>query len=213
MIIICSVIDISHKERYFNGLLEEKKKLSKDNVRLGRLANDDAVTGLYNRRAFDRLLLNNLSSAREAKDSISIIMADIDYFKKFNDKLGHPLGDLLLRDLGHVLTKNVRKEDTVARVGGEEFAVILPGTHYDDVAGFGERLRSVVELESWKAEPITLSLGATTYQFKSKRTGIKRIMKQVIEEADQALYQAKRAGRNRFIHFVDVPAQSKTAGA
>jgi diguanylate cyclase (GGDEF)-like protein/PAS domain S-box-containing protein len=209
MIIICSVIDASHKVNYMNNLVEERKRLSKDNVRLGKLADHDALTGLYNRRAFERLLLDNLAVAREAGDVVSIILADIDHFKNFNDTYGHPVGDLLLKDLSNTLTRNIRREDTAARVGGEEFVVILPGIHHDQVLGFGERLRRVIEQGSWNARTMTVSLGAATYEFTSRRTSLKRIMKQMISEADQAMYQSKNAGRNRFTHFADLHTEKR----
>jgi diguanylate cyclase (GGDEF)-like protein/PAS domain S-box-containing protein len=204
MIIICSVIDTSQKEHYMNGLLKEKNKLSKANARLGRLANRDALTGLNNRRAFEQTLQNALAAARETESVVSIIMADIDHFKKYNDKYGHPFGDQLLKDLGSMLSKNTRKEDTVARIGGEEFVVVLPGIKQDQVMGFGERLRKVIEEGNWSSKPIMVSLGAATYQFTSKRTAVKRIMQRMILQADQALYESKSAGRNCFRHFEDL---------
>ena len=203
-VIICSVIDTSQKANYLNGLIHEKRKLSKDNARLERLADRDSLTGLYNRRAYERILQNNLSTARESGGVVSIIMVDIDHFKKFNDTYGHPIGDLLLKDLGNVLTNNIRREDTVARMGGEEFVVALPGIQHSQVVRFGERLRRVIEQGDWGSKPITISLGAATYRFTSNRTALKRIMKQMISEADQALYQSKNAGRNRFTHFADL---------
>ena len=158
MLIICSVIDTSQKDSYLNGLMEEKRKLSKDNVRLGKLADRDALTGLYNRRAFERILLDNFTTAREAGEVISLIIVDIDLFKNFNDTHGHPLGDLLLKDLGNVLVKNTRREDTVARVGGEEFWIILPGIRHDQGLGFGERLRRVIEQGNLGSRSVTVRL-------------------------------------------------------
>lgn len=204
MLIICSVIDSTQKENHLNNLIAERKKLAQANVRLGRLVDRDALTGLYNRRAFERIFLDNLSAAREARDVVSIILADIDHFKEFNDTHGHPAGDRLRKRLGEVLTRNIRKEDTVARFGGEEFIVILPGMKYDQAVGFGERLRRVVEKEDWGSEPVTISLGATTHQFRSKRVALKRVMGQMISEADQAMYHSKDSGRNRSSHFADL---------
>ena len=208
MLIICSVIDASQKVNFLNNLVEERKKLSKDNARLGRLADQDALTGLYNRRAFERILMENLATARAATDAISIILADIDHFKDFNDAYGHPVGDLLLKDLGIALTRNIRREDTAARVGGEEFVIILPGIHQDPARGFGERLRKVIEQDNLSTRSMTVSLGAATYEFTSRRTSLKRIMKQMISEADQAMYQSKKTGRNRFTHFADLHPES-----
>jgi diguanylate cyclase (GGDEF)-like protein/PAS domain S-box-containing protein len=195
--IICSVIDISRKMDYLHKLVKEKD-------RLGRLADRDGLTGLYNRRAFERILRKELSSVRKAGKNISIIMADIDQFKEFNDEFGHPMGDELLKTLGNVLSNNIRKEDTVARIGGEEFVIVLPGIGDKPVTAFGERLRKVIEKSDWNPRGITVSLGATSYTFASKRTSIAQAMKLLISEADRALYQSKKTGRNRFMHFSDL---------
>lgn len=200
-IIICSVVDVSYKMNYLNTLVEEKAQLHKDNARLAKLADHDALTGLYNRRAFDRILLDDLAAAREAGGIISILLMDIDYFKKFNDEHGHQHGDELLTALGEVFMRNIRREDKVARFGGEEFIAILPGISPAQIASFGERLRLLIEQGEWGKARVTVSMGAATHQFTSKRTGLKRIMKQLIAEADQALYHSKNMGRNRFTHF------------
>jgi len=206
-LIICSVIDTSLKDNYVNGLIQEKRKLSKDNARLGRLVDIDSLTGLYNRRAFGRILRDSLSEARETGDVVSIINADIDRFKDFNDEFGHPVGDQLLKDLADVLQTNIRAENTVARVGGEEFVVLLPGLHREQVMVFGERLQSVIARTNWSPKSITISLGAATYQFTSKLTALKRTMDQIISEADQAMYRSKKEGRNCLTHFADLPAE------
>ncbi len=202
--IICSVIDVSLKAEYTNNLAEESKKLAKANARLERLADHDSLTGLYNRRAFERSLQDTLSKAREFGELVSIILADIDHFKDYNDTFGHPAGDKFLKHLGEVMTHNIRKEDTVARVGGEEFVIILPGIEYDEAIRFGERLRKAVKQDRSALKPATISLGATTYKFNSKRAAVKRIMKQMITEADQAMYHSKNMGRNHLTHFADL---------
>lgn len=206
MIIICSVIDTSEKDGY---LREAQKKLAKANTRLSRLADRDALTGLYNRRASERILSTALTEARESGEAVSIILADIDHFKTYNDSFGHPAGDEFLKHLSEIMEHNVRREDTIARMGGEEFLIILPHINQNQASRFGERLRKVVEHDSAASNAATISLGATTYVFTSKRTALKRIMKQMISEADQAMYQSKHAGRNCFTHFADVP-DSKT---
>jgi diguanylate cyclase (GGDEF)-like protein len=204
MIIICSVIDSSLKSDALNALLQEKNKLERANTRLGRLADHDTLTGLYNRRAFERILLKNLAEARQSTGAISIILADLDHFKQYNDSFGHPAGDQVLKRLGEAMSINIRKEDTAARVGGEEFAIILPGVEYEQVIHFGERLRKVIEQDRGAARPITISLGAATYQFRSKSAPMKRIMQQMIAEADRAMYHSKSAGRNQITHFLDL---------
>jgi diguanylate cyclase (GGDEF)-like protein len=202
--IVCSVIDASSKTDHLRNLLMERRKLEEENTRLEHLADHDALTGLYNRRAFERILLGNLSAARRSGEVVSILFADIDHFKEFNDTFGHPNGDLLLKQVGETLARSVRKEDTVARFGGEEFVISLPGIGHDQSAAFGERLRRVIQQQEWDMRPVTISLGAATFRFTSRQTALKRTMKQMIAAADQAMYHSKKAGRNRFSHIADL---------
>ena len=202
------MIDSSLKSDALNALMQEKNKLERANTRLGRLADRDTLTGLYNRRAFERILLKNLSDARKSGNVISVILADIDHFKQYNDSFGHPAGDRMLKRLGEVMSINIRKEDTVARVGGEEFIVILPGVEYEQTLHFGERLRKAIEEDRSDSGSVTISLGAATYQFRSKSASIKRVMQQIIAEADHAVYYSKSAGRNRITHFLDLEDQT-----
>ncbi len=204
LIIICSVIDTSLKSSLLNTLIQEKNKLEKANLRLGHLADHDTLTGLYNRRAFERIFPKNLSEIRKSGGMISIILADIDHFKAYNDSFGHPAGDLVLKRLGEIMSMNIRTEDTVARVGGEEFIIVLPGVGYEQAIHFGERLRKVIEQDRSASRRITISLGSATYQFHSKPAPMKRVMQQIIAEADQAVYHSKSAGRNRITHFLDL---------
>lgn len=203
-IIVCSVIDTSLKNDFLNTLLHEKNKLEKENFRLTHLANHDTLTGLYNRRAFERTLHNNLCEARKYKETVSIILADIDHFKQYNDNYGHLSGDETLKHLAETLSNNIRKEDTAARIGGEEFVILLPGIEHDQVIRFGERLRKIIEKDKTAPHPITTSMGAATYTCRSKNTAIKQIQLQLLTEADHAMYHSKEAGRNKLTHFSDL---------
>lgn len=203
-VIICSVIDLSLKSDFLNTLLSEKHKLEKENNRLARLANHDTLTGLYNRRAFERTLHHSLVEARKYKETLSILLADIDHFKQYNDTFGHLSGDETLKHLAEVLSNNIRKEDSAARIGGEEFVIVLPGIEYSQALRFGERLRRVIQEDPKAPHPITVSMGVTTYEFKSKQTAIKQIQQQVIHEADLAMYHSKNTGRNKITHFLDL---------
>lgn len=209
MIIICSVIDTSLKSDFLHTLLHEKSKLEKENFRLTRLANHDTLTGIYNRRAFERTLRNNLFEARAYKETISILLADIDHFKQYNDQYGHLSGDETLKHLAETLSNNIRKEDTAARIGGEEFVVVLPGIEHDQATRFGERLRKIIAEDESAPHPITVSMGVATYQFRAKQTSIKRIQEKMIAEADQAMYHSKNTGRNKISHFLDLPGNIK----
>jgi diguanylate cyclase (GGDEF)-like protein len=120
-------------------------------------------------------------------------MIDIDHFKKFNDKMGHPEGNLALFKISRLLEKNLRTFDTVCRYGGEEFAVILPDTDVNNSKIVAERLRQAVELECKKMnQPLTVSLGISNYPLHGSTAT------EVISCADKALYLAKSRGKNQF---------------
>ncbi|MFQ5532234.1 MAG: GAF domain-containing protein [Candidatus Methylomirabilales bacterium] len=166
-----------------------------DNARLfaetRRLANTDALTGLYNHRYFYHILDTEVKRARRYGRSLSLIMVDIDYFKNFNDRYGHLAGDEVLRALAQVLQKNSRRVDTVARYGGDEFAIILPETDLAQAAAQAQRLRTAAGEERWRERDLTISIGAAALTPDMARG------EDLVREADRALYQAKAAGRNQ----------------
>lgn len=202
--VICSVIDVSSKRDLLDSLIHENDKLERANTRLGHLADHDTLTGVCNRRAFERILIENLGKARQAGGTLSIILIDIDRFKQYNDSFGHPAGDEMLKWLAGLMTHNIRKEDTVARVGGEEFVIILPEVEHAQSIQFGERLRKIVENDQHAANRVTISLGAATYSFQSRTISLKRVMQQLVAEADHAMYHSKSSGRNLISHAFDL---------
>lgn len=153
----------------------------------------DPLTGLYNRRFFTKMLGKELLRAKRFKHPLSVILLDIDHFKRYNDKYGHKVGDKVLKAVAGILRRSVRKVDTVFRYGGEEFAIVVPETNFNDVSKLAERVRSNVEKESKKIKSIrhhvTISLGVATYKKEYK-------LGKIVESADQLLYEAKGAGRN-----------------
>ena len=156
----------------------------------------DGLTGLTNRKAFDRQIRNCIEDAMEDGEPLVLMMLDIDHFKKFNDTYGHQVGDQVLRLVARTLTDGVKGRDTAARYGGEEFAIILPNTPVDSGLKVADTLRKSVENKEVvnKASHenlgrITLSAGLAEY-----RSG--ESVADFIERADQALYEAKKAGRN-----------------
>ena len=166
-----------------------------DNVR--KEAMTDGLTGLSNRKAFDRQIRDCVEEANEHKNPVVLMMLDIDYFKTFNDAFGHQVGDQVLRLVARTLTDNVKGRDIAARYGGEEFAIILPETNLQSGLKVAEILRRLVESKEVVNKTnqetlgrITLSVGVAEY-----KTG--ESISEFIERADAALYQAKRAGRNR----------------
>jgi diguanylate cyclase (GGDEF)-like protein len=162
----------------------------------------DTLTGLYNRRYLDRRLEEEFSRAKRYSFPLSILMVDIDHFKKINDNYGHQAGDLVLSYFGKLILNAMRNSDIAARYGGEELLVIAPNTPMLPAGELAERLRQHVETHELvltsegsqrQAIHITVSIGVATYD--SKMDGVKEL----VQDADEALYRAKQAGRNRVV--------------
>ena len=155
----------------------------------------DHLTGIANRRTFFEAAELELERGRRAPRALSLILFDADHFKNVNDTYGHPAGDAVLRHLAAMLTATFREVDVVGRVGGEEFAVLLPSTGLDGAAAVAERLRLIVAGQSVDVDgvriPFTVSAGVATIDDPSM--GLDALMKR----ADVALYAAKAAGRDR----------------
>jgi two-component system cell cycle response regulator len=167
--------------------------------RLYASAVQDPLTGLHNRRHFDARLKAEFAFASRHQTPLSVLLIDIDHFKKVNDTYGHPGGDAALRVLGDRLQRTVRTEDIVARYGGEEFGVIARGIESAGAMLLAERVRSTVEKISIahddKTITFTISVGVVT----QSRERVFDTPAAVLKAADDALYQAKAAGRNRSI--------------
>lgn len=177
--------------------ITERKRM---NAELLQLATTDFLTGLPNRRQFMSMLENEHARLqRELARSATVLMLDIDHFKRVNDEYGHAVGDIVLRHLGALLWQQLRKVDVPGRVGGEEFAVLLPGTELAQAGVFAERLRrrvadSTVALDSGVMLNVTISVGMAAM------SGTDADCDAVLARADEALYRAKRGGRNRVEH-------------
>ena len=138
---------------------EQRKRLEEANQKLERLATTDALTGLSNRRVLDERLEYEFKYAVRHRMPLSVVMLDVDNFKKLNDTHGHAAGDLVLKKLGGLVTATVRATDLGARYGGEEMAVLLPGATTDGAVLFVERLRDAMRLASWPNGKVTASFG------------------------------------------------------
>lgn len=166
-----------------------------DNVK--REAMTDGLTGIANRKAFDKAIHDSIEEATANSTPLSLLMIDIDFFKKFNDTYGHQIGDQVLRLVARALVDNVKGRDTAARYGGEEFSILLPETPAFAACKVAEMLRKAVESKevinksnNENLGRITLSIGVSEYH---AGEGISDF----IERADAALYQSKKNGRNR----------------
>jgi diguanylate cyclase (GGDEF)-like protein len=154
------------------------------------------MTKLFSHHYFQQNLEEEIARAHRYGTILSLIMFDIDHFKKFNDTYGHLQGDLIIKEIANILRGSVRTIDFTARYGGEEFAVILPEVNAKGAAVVAERIRKTIETHSFKGEEdslfVTVSIGVAA--FKPARM---RSASQLIAEADKALYQSKEMGRNR----------------
>lgn len=167
-----------------------EEKLLENQLR--ELSTTDGLTRLFNRRHLDITLAAELDRAARYNLNLSIIMFDVDHFKKFNDEHGHDQGDRVLQTIGSLMKQTARDVDIPCRYGGEEFLVILPNTTVEGGMKFGERMRKIVEETAVDGLNVTISIGVATYpqmQFDK--------YDKFIEAADKALYRAKEAGRNQ----------------
>jgi diguanylate cyclase (GGDEF)-like protein len=167
-------------------------------------ANSDGLTKLFNKKFFLYLLGNEIHKCEKERSILSVLLFDLDHFKKLNDTYGHLTGDEVLRVVGRVMRETVREEDMVARYGGEEFMVLFPNTNKEGAMVAADKIRKVLEAEQITGEkgqvlkPVTLSGGVSSFPEDGTAST------ELIQAADEALYRAKHGGRNRIL-----PAQAK----
>lgn len=181
LILVRQVFAIIENARLF-------RRLQAAYVELESLATTDGMTGLANHRTFHERLRDNIDDAVRSGLPVSLLLLDVDRFKEYNDRFGHPAGDEALRIVARLLRENMRATDLPARYGGEEFAVVMPGTAMREAAGIAERIRAAVEAETFPHREVTLSIGVASTT--DGEAGA------LIEAADRSLYVAKRGGRN-----------------
>jgi two-component system, cell cycle response regulator len=188
------------------------------NLRLEKLSTTDGLTGLYNRRHFDGALIDELKRSLRYKAPFSVVLLDVDHFKRVNDEHGHGMGDAVLVGVSRALRGALRNIDVLARYGGEEFVVLLPQTPLTGAFNVAERLRAVVADVVHTLGRVSLSktasFGVVSYDGRDVSLGMEELMRR----ADQALYAAKRTGRNRVVCYspgcepaASIPAASAAA--
>lgn len=167
--------------------------------KLRQQAEIDHLTEIFNTRALSKLAGKALSMTRRNDTILSVLLIDIDHFKKINDSYGHAAGDKILRDFARTLSRNIRPSDVVGRIGGEEFTILLPDTDKAEAFKVADRLRSIVETTKFRHKnatiQFTISVGVTSSDGKGKDFDI------IMREADTALYQAKKEGRNKAVPY------------
>jgi diguanylate cyclase len=187
-----------------NAGYEQKLKESRSQVEVLRVALKqsqeatarDPLTNTFSRRHFDITVAKEVAEAKQTLTALSLIMADIDDFKKINDRFGHPVGDDVLREFADLMIANTKRGDCVARYGGEEFAIVLPATSAHEAAGLAEKIWEKLETRRWgvKGGPpigsVTASFGVSQLKSNESPAGL-------IQRADAKLYESKAAGRNR----------------
>ncbi|MCM8773122.1 MAG: GGDEF domain-containing protein [Candidatus Omnitrophica bacterium] len=174
------------------GRIELYKKLQEISIH-------DYLTGVFNRRHIMERFSEEFERAKKFSFNISFLMVDVDDFKKLNDTYGHIVGDVILREIAYILKENIRKIDSIGRLGGEEFAIILPETNKDSAIIVAKRMQERIALRKIKAFDekinVTVSIGVSSYPEDSLFSDM------LIEIADKAMYKAKQSGKNRVSWF------------
>jgi len=189
--------------RSINNALEKfrlKKEIKRAWDKMAKMATKDELTGLYNRRYFLEIFEREVERARRYESRLVFCMIDLDHFKIVNETYAHLAGDMVLSEIGKILIQRIRLSDLACRYGGEEFAVLLPGTDIQQAELVCERLRKVISEHQFEYKStqfkVTISVGVTIYDKRTDHSPVN-----ILEKADQALYQAKNSGRNTVVVY------------
>lgn len=172
--------------------------------RLKRVGLTDSLTGVNNRRFFDQRLIEEAGRAQRTNEPLACLFMDVDHFKTVNDKYGHQLGDQVLREVAGLIREQLRASDVLGRYGGEEFSALLVNANSDAAMEIAERIRSVIEKQSFttaegQTMSVTISIGVSILPMGSGEINTEGLAEDLVERADQAVYQAKHNGRNLVI--------------
>lgn len=194
-------LSLLQRDEAFRALHESQQKLMEANIQLQRMMNMDGLTGLNNRRCFDEYAATEWSRAAREQSAISLLMIDVDYFKKYNDTYGHLAGDEVLKKIAQTIQKSTqRPADLAARFGGEEFVIVLPATPLDGARHLAQIIHGAVEAlniphaASAITDHATVSIGGASVIPKPGDALVN-----LLETADSGLYEAKRKGRNQIV--------------
>ncbi|MEM9694103.1 MAG: diguanylate cyclase [Myxococcota bacterium] len=186
-----------HTEDLEQLIASRTRELEEANERLEQLATTDQLTGVWNRRYFDEAARRSIALARRSSRPLSVVLVDTDRFKSINDTYGHGVGDQVLQRVATLLRDNARQADLVARVGGEEFAILMPDAELDLAAQAAERMRGALEREvgsrvtSLEGRTVTASFGVASLEYERDN------LDELLSRADRAMYRSKEAGRNQ----------------
>jgi diguanylate cyclase (GGDEF)-like protein len=197
-----ALAETEERKRVEIELVRHSDELTRLNGILKERSIRDGLTGLYNHRYFYQMLRRDFLLARRHQTDLACLLLDIDNFKSVNDLYGHPFGDIVLKGTAALLQEGIRGTDMVSRYGGEEFAVLLPGTNCEGAWQVAEQIRSKIEAQLFRLGSrtvrITVSIGVA-----SLMKNHPQLPQELIAFADKALYQAKTEGRNRILEYAD----------
>ncbi len=196
-----SYMTLLQRDAAYRALRVSQQQLLDTNLVLQRLMNSDGLTGLSNRRHFDEYLELEWRRAMRDQTQLSLLMIDVDFFKPVNDTYGHDVGDKVLQELASRIRDNIRTVDMACRVGGEEFTIILPATELHLAQKIAERIRKSIAGKPFSAGADGATLNITVSVGLSTLIGANDTVEDFLKRADQALYAAKREGRNRVTHI------------
>ncbi len=188
------VKDLTRLNAELEAKVAERTQLLEDAMeKLEAMATTDQLTGAYNRRKFDEIIEREVEGVRRYEQVLSLIIFDLDHFKRVNDRFGHLCGDEVLKELVRLVKANIRPTDCLIRWGGEEFLILVPHTDLEGTITLAEKIRAHIENHFFpEVKTITISAGVTQYK-------LSEIPDMFVSRGDRALYQAKRSGRNRVV--------------
>jgi diguanylate cyclase (GGDEF)-like protein len=178
--------------QYITEIYLQRELLENQRKELEKLATTDSLTGIYNRNRLKEIALYEFKKIKRDKYPLSLVMFDIDHFKKINDTFGHNVGDYTLKAVASLVGSLIRESDTFARWGGEEFIILAPNTGLQNAAILAEKLRASIEAYNFE------TVGRVTSSFGVAEASTNRLdFEELVERTDKALYVAKKGGRNR----------------